>query len=52
MNHLRNVFVHMFCVKAFDFALLANHAPNRKEMQSSSWMGAALDFDTLKDVII
>lgn len=42
----------MFYVKTFDLALLANSAANRKEMQSSSWMGAALDFDLVKDVII
>lgn len=52
MNALRNVFVQMFCVKTFDLALLANPAPDRNEMQSSSWMGAALAFDSVKDVII
>ena len=52
MNGLRNIFVQMFCVKTRDLAILANPAPNRKEMQSFSWMGAALGFDSVKDVII
>jgi len=42
----------MFCVKTFDLALMANPASKRKEMQSSSWMGTALGFDSVKDVIV